>query len=303
MLWIVCILHCSEYIIDCPWQFNDPLFVDITYGVIATFVFLSGFFVGKKGFPNRRSILEFYGRRLKSLYIPFVISCTTMFAMHYLWGTMYIFSVKQYTLSLVGMSMLIPPAPSTVWFVVFMLQCYLVAPHIVRCQNRVVACIIWYSCIAIIHSMTKNLWGIEADARINLFLPVFLLGLCMSEKISENIKVSHLIMSIVLISVLESMGMHYDSPWKYALIGCFVILLLEFGKLVNSNHSLARVGGVLGGVSMYAYLFHRQYFYIAQKLLGEIRMVTMYTFVIPLFFTILWFGRYGLPHYRSRLVG
>ena len=301
MLWIVAIWHGREYVYNLPWQLGAHVFSDITKGTLATFVFISGYFLGKKKFEDRQSVLAFYRRRLSHLYLPFFVSCTLLLIMHAVWGTTYIRSFQQYLLSLTGLALFFPPAPATVWFVVFLLPCQVIAPFLVRSRNRVTACLFVYACTVFITAALKQVWDIEADSRILLYLPVFLVGICLPHAISENVNIIRLLLSLLVITLLEAVGIHCNSPYRYALIGSMIIAFLEFGKLLNSNPALAKTGEAIGSISLSAYLFHRQFFYLVWKIAGEkLSMAAMYLLVIPLFFAILYFGRPFVAAQRER---
>ena len=52
------------------------IFSDVTTGVLATFTFISGLFLGKKRMP----VLTFYKKRLSRFFFLFLISCLSFYA-------------------------------------------------------------------------------------------------------------------------------------------------------------------------------------------------------------------------------
>ena len=288
MLWIVSIWHCRDYISRFPWTLELPIFTDITNGVLATFVFISGYFLGKKKFLNCYDIGEFYKRRFFHLYCPFFLSCLLMLILHYLYDAPYIASIQQFLLSLAGLSLLIPPAPWTTWFVVFIIPCYLMTPFLVRSKYRVQTCIFTYAFVVVIQNVLKNYFGINSDERILEYLPIFLVALCLPYTIDTAFNMKKLLLSILLVFLLEILEVHFDSEYKYVLFTLFIIVFLEMGKLINQCMLLKRIGMMMSSISMLSYLFHRQYLYIMKMILGDINMICMYLIILPFFFIMLY---------------
>ena len=65
MLYIVGFWHLFDYT---GKSIVNPLTSQITYGVLATFTFISSFFLGRKKITDMKSVLSFWGKRLIHFY-------------------------------------------------------------------------------------------------------------------------------------------------------------------------------------------------------------------------------------------
>lgn len=98
---------------------NDGFSQPLTIGALATFFFLSGYFLGKK----HVSPTKFYRKRLIRFWPLYVISCAAMYL-----GGGGIRTIRQLLCSITGISVFILPQPPTLWFMAMLMFFYFVTP-------------------------------------------------------------------------------------------------------------------------------------------------------------------------------
>lgn len=139
MIWIVCIWHLTDYYKGTDFYdlIHKSTLSKITTISLAAFTLMSGLFLGKYNVENMKDIVHFYIKRLGRIYILFALSLFTLyFIPHPVEGNVYIKDLSCLAYSLVGMSMLKTPAPSTLWFVEMLLVFYFFTPILLLCKNR-----------------------------------------------------------------------------------------------------------------------------------------------------------------------
>ena len=131
MLWIVGIWHLTGYMSsensNLILFYGSSIITDIA---LATFMFISGFFLSKYEFEKNEDIWIFYKKRLQRFYILFAISAISM----WLGGMNPGFGLLCTTLS--GLSSYILPQPKTLWFFSMLFSFYILTPLIWRMFKR-----------------------------------------------------------------------------------------------------------------------------------------------------------------------
>lgn len=189
VLYIVGFWHLMEYAPGwAGWQ--NSVTSGITVVVLGLFVFVSGFLLAQRP-PDRnlRGLLEFYNRRLLRIYPLYLVALL-------IFGLMGLAGWRSVTLSAAGLSMLIGPAPFTLWFVVMLLAYYLVAPLLLS-TNGWWLVVVAAGLLAVAALVVKLSPG--ADPRLVLYLPAFILGIWHAKR---GVPVTHLYGGLALLIVL-----------------------------------------------------------------------------------------------------
>ena len=121
MLYIIGVWHFDDYL-PCENHFILKYGNVLTICVLASFTYISGFFMGKK----HLTVSEFYLNRLKRFYILFFIASILMF----LWKDPLLF-VKTIT----GVSNFVTPYPTTLWYISMLMVFYFVTP-VLTCHKK-----------------------------------------------------------------------------------------------------------------------------------------------------------------------
>lgn len=245
MLYIVGIVHMMEYV---DVNFVTPTkLVPLNHGVLATFMFLSGFFLGKKKEMGGRFLIK----RFIRLYLLYAIAATLM----WIYGP---YRYTTYLLSLTGLTNFILPQMQTLWFACILILFYAITP-LMTCKEGV-----WKACIFffILLLMTKIGY---ADERIIFYFPFYYIGLFLSRYNMYDVlnkgKIPLFLISLVAIFLLYNVA--YNNSYLIAdyLLSAFgVIAIVTF--CIMCENVLLKSGAILtrhlSYASMCAYLFHRQ---------------------------------------------
>lgn len=297
MLYIIALWHMPEYIKG--FSIVSPYTEIVTKGVLGTFTFISAYFLGKRPINKKSDVLDFYKRRLLRLYPLFFLSCTSLLAIHYLFHVDFILGVKQYNLTLVGLSVIILPAPKTVWYVSMIILFYILTPlfNYLKTPIKQFLCFITVMLPLIVMHYTLGL----VDTRVLINFPVFFAGLFLSNRLNMTDRPdwrAYLIgiplfgLGFWLSLVIGSIALAV-----VAVIG-FIMLALEIGKLFAHIVFIHKVLSFISVGSMVAYLFHRQFFGVVEKLTGHFSILAAYLIVLPVLLAI----SYGVQIFYDKIL-
>lgn len=178
MLFIVGIYHMNDYLKDPVFEKGSLTTILVT-AALATFAFISGYFLGKKRIARPGDALDFYRGRFIRLYpLFFISSCSLYVVSIVLHG--YFTSFGQLILTLPGVACYAGCPPLTVWYVSMLLSFYLITPLILSMPQRmrriIAAGLIYAALIALKYS------GIlPIDYRIIQYYPLYFTGLICAE--------------------------------------------------------------------------------------------------------------------------
>lgn len=257
MIWIVGVWHLlADYM---RLDIKNPVFSAITYGVLGTFTYISGYFLGKKQVKNIKDARAFLKKRLLRIYPLFFVSCTSLFLVHIVTKADTIVSMKQYLLTLAGMSCIFKPAPSTIWYVSMIILFYLFTPLIIAADNnwgKAARCTLIYAGLILLDLL------IEIDGRVLLWFPVYSLGLISSNYVfQEKCNWAVAIGSVALFFAVMCLPINAGGGIVNFISSLlFVAFILQFCKLMIGIRVLDGTLKWISYASMSAYLFHRQWY-------------------------------------------
>lgn len=302
MLFIVAYWHIYAHF-STPADIPAPWGGSLSRGVLASFFFISAYFLGKKPVTSVRDALSFYKKRLLRFYPLYFLSATSLLLVHYLFKVDYISSFRQYILSLFGLSCFFTPAPKTIWFVSMLIPFYLVTPLINafrRVWQKAVCCILIFMAM-----WGMGLCGIPVDSRLALYFPVYsagiILGSCIS--ISERPRPSVLAGGFLLFCAgVLLFGRTGRFIWHYPVMAGFIPFIIEAGKLLSGPALLSRVFRFISYGSMAAYLFHRQLLGIPLVLMGQLPVWFFYLIILPVILIVSWFIQFIYDRLLGRMI-
>lgn len=257
VVWIVCFWHLLNYL---PQEYRidgDALVICrmITNGVLACFTFLSGYFLKKYEFKSIKDVMVYYKKRLIRFYPLLVAAMLCLIVL----GS----SVDQVLFGLLGLSLIIPPPIQTLWYFSMLLLFYLWTPILKLSYTKI------NSIVFVVFIITIFVGGYcFADHRLIMFLPFYVLGLNLPNKLVEK---SLTIYYFILASILFVCFCFFknENIWIQVIQSfCGVWAILSFCSLVYREKIQYPVA-FIAEASMCAYLFHRPIYTVFTFLLGK----------------------------------
>ena len=283
MLWIVGFWHLKEYCSQI--NVNNFIIGNVKFGVLATFTFISGYFLGKKDFKNAEQVIDFYKKRVIRILPLLLLSCLCFLIINVSYGSSLLSQVKSCILTVLGLSCIFTPAPQTIWYISMLILFYIITPII--CKSKSIPYRLIISLIVFVIFITlKHL--INIDERVLIYYPFYVLGLLNIKEnfIKDNFKWYVLLISFICFlgySFLSYYLISYDIVFinEYALSFFGVIMIIELGKLLYKAAFLCNFLTYVSYASMAAYLFHRQLFFATRLLIGDFKIWVAYLLVLP----------------------
>lgn len=251
---IVAFWHMFDYT---SIEADDVMFGgSLTSTVLAAFTFASGFFLGKK----KVSVGIFYSARIQRFMLPLLVSLLIMYA----FGV--IDSFQTVVFSAIGLSCFIPPMAPTLWYFSMIILCYIITPLILwgidrmngmeRVVNIVVRGLLVFALITCI--------GIQP--KVQQYFLFYIFGMvvnmdCIKALLSTNTvcKCGGAILWL-LMSYLGINNMLADT------LGVMLLICLS-GMIENHSNNQVKVKFErIAYASMFAYLFHREFYQITKRL-------------------------------------
>ena len=175
VLWIVGFWHLINYLPqECRLQGNAlTICKEITYGVLACFTFLSGYFLKKYDFNSINDTVTFYKKRLIRFYPLFVLA-TSCFLVS---GS----SLRQVLYAIFGLSLFLPPPIATLWYFSMLLFFYLCTP-LLKMKESVKMMFVFIAVLIVLFVFGYFF----ADKRFIMYLPFYILGLNLPNRTVES---------------------------------------------------------------------------------------------------------------------
>ena len=285
IVYLVGFWHMLNYTDAIP-NYNNVVTYRITWIILGTFVFISGFFIGKKRIElKKESLITFYINRVLRIYPLYLISLVTFI----------FFGLSDFTTSLKAalmLSMFLKPSPPTLWFVTMLMIFYIMSPFLMlACQKiKIIKMVVIYLILSIV-LMCYFYFTRLLDVRIVMYLPAFVFGLFVANnEISVSKNEAYLFFALligVLISFLT------DTPYK-AINWLFATLMVTIAPYflfkLFSRHSIwfkkiKRIILALSYSSYCMYLFHRPIYIVYKKLYfpdtSALQLIYLVIFCLP----------------------
>ena len=290
-LWIVGGWHALDYIQSPHVPELKPHLGFITTYVLATFMFMSGYFLSKYTFESRNNVIQFYKKRFIRFFPLFALSAITLFLMGGNPGKL------QLLLTLTGLSSYLGHQPYTVWFISMLFSFYMITPFVSRGLQRignstslqVIAVIVCSACFIFLLSLTP----LQYDVRLSYTMPFYGLGLVLGKtKIIKKItsKWYVFLTSFTLCFFFYRMGIRGDRYLQIdTVMGVILLLSVSYWfKYILWNKAI----GVISFASMCMYLFHRQVYLILLHFVwhdDKTTWVFLYGVMLPVVIVVSYF--------------
>lgn len=251
---------CTIYI-ACFWHLHNYLHIKLndeilkycnacTIIVLGSFTFMSGYFLKKYQIKSWLDIKQFFYKRIKRFYLPYIICLLILFFGN--WFT----NERQFILSAIGLSTYTHPLPKTIWYFSMIISFYTITPLLLYIKNIANKFYVILLLICII-SLFVVFGGING-----LYFPFYILGLFITDKILRQI--CNFKWIIFFITVLILLLLHFDNC-DHCLILCGIFPLVKLSDIILKI-SPYEFWNKISYASMIAYLYHR----IHYKLISEI---------------------------------
>jgi peptidoglycan/LPS O-acetylase OafA/YrhL len=264
MLWIVGFWHLMNYTNAFP-GYSNLATNKITAIILGTFVFISGFLIGKKDLRlEKHDLLSFYKKRFTRIYPLYVL------AIFLFW----LFNLSDAITSLKAIlliSMFVKPAPFTLWFISMIFLFYAISPFLMKAIRTVSIkkLLFFYLMLNILliiyYFLTRKL-----DVRLMLYFPSYVMGMFLAQHEYLNLTGKNrlfycfLFVISLLISFMKTpfnnLNILMEMPMVLAGSTFLFVLCREGSRFQFAPADVSKIMEVillLSYVSFCMYLFHR----------------------------------------------
>ena len=256
VIWIVGLWHMNGLLSSNNKLFtkdgiSEQIGIYITEGVLACFVFMSGYFLSKKEISNWNDVYSFYKSRIVRFGIPLFVTSTILFIGGWL------LNWQQYLTTFCGISQLFPPPyPRTVWFFSMIILFYLFTPLLLirKEQSLIISLLIFLALI-----IYDNLF-LKVDYRLILYYWFYFIPFIFKKPLKKFFYKIGMLFLIVL---------SLYSYYPYEIVHFYVAVILV-SLIIGISSILAKKFSKffyhISYASMFAYLFHREIFIIFKRI-------------------------------------
>jgi peptidoglycan/LPS O-acetylase OafA/YrhL len=254
--------------------------------VLGMFVFISGYLIGTKFDGNSKNrLVVFYAKRLLRIYPPFILFSIVFYALN-------IGSGKKLFKTATLISMFIPPAANTLWFVAMIIVFYLISPLLINMSKNKVS--YFFFCALLFGSafMLNHFFDIF-NVRLVLFFPTFAVGVLLAsyKELIHNLKLSVitlLLAASILVTFIDNASMFIWSPLMvFGPLLCFLIASRE--EIIIQRFGIMRH---IGYASFFVYLSHRPIYEVLKNLYfpqsGIFQIFYLAVICLPIIVAISW---------------
>lgn len=294
-LWIVGVWHMLDYV-DAPRLLEMKKDLGyVTTCMLATFMFMSGYFLSKYTFGTKEEITIFYKKRLTRFFPLFFLSALVLYRIGFNPGRL------QLLFTLTGLSSYIGHQSGTIWFLSMLFSFYMITPFVVRGVERIQygawmkSIIVVLFCIVFIYALSCT--PLNYDKRLSYTMPFYGLGLILGrEPFIKTIssKWYILLLSALLLTLLHAFNI---SGVRYLHIDTVVAIILFFCICYwLQNLPIGGIISFLSYASMAMYLFHRPVYILFLKYVNHNAKATIpevLFFILPLTIVISYTIQYS----------
>lgn len=275
ILYVIAYWHLSGYVTH---QGNRYWLGSIMVAALGVFTMISGYLVHRKGWPD--SGLRFVGRRLLRLYPLYALAVALFSALGMIDGPTAI-------RSLFLVSMIYPPAPVTLWFIVMLLNFDLAYALVAWLRRYGFQWLVYAAILAAL--VLCNYLVHEVDARLLQYGVAFALGVFVA---SGKAKTKHLL-PIALVVFAGALALLITRTLGHTARNIPLVLSVSYlvfaaGEALCRPHRLDPLVRQLAYASYCMYLFHRPVYKGLMKLWTPATHEMRYVYLLTagLFLTI-----------------
>lgn len=284
VVWIVGIWHMNQYLVPETKLFSDTNrlpFLMITNGVLALFTFLSGFFISQKKIESIADAWDFYRKRVIRFGIPLLVSCVLLMG-----GG---FSPLHIITTCLGISQFLPPPyPKTLWYFSMIIAFYYVTPLLCYAKQKSGYLSVVVSVYLLLLLYIGNLYlGFDRRLYENFIFYAIPFAIPCSHliKLLQSKWSFFLILAVSLVTVIIFYNSMVECGADMMVVSDLFISLgiLSLASILATVPRLPVVFYYLSYASMFAYLYHRELYIVATKIIGKFNYFEAASFGILLF--------------------
>ncbi|MFT7562114.1 MAG: peptidoglycan/LPS O-acetylase OafA/YrhL [Flavobacteriales bacterium] len=234
-------------------EYFNPYTNVATLGVLALFVFISGFLLSRS-YANNKNLIQFYLRRVLRIYPLYALAVLAF-------SLLAINNNAILVKSLYFMSMLDGPAPYTLWFICMLMLLYLITPLLMFLLRYPLGIPVFAVTVIVLLITTSRTQG-GIDLRLLLYFPCFCGGIyCAKYGLRGpilNLWTGFLLILMGLAAYnLRGFDRELSALFKVPLILGLAVFVMALCDRFQSVFVESRVVSFLSYGSFSLYLFHR----------------------------------------------
>jgi len=277
ILWIVGYWHLEQYI---DFTIQKGCYIShVTYGVLACFSLLSGFFAVSP-MKSTRDILLFYKKKLLRIAPLFLLASLLFVLCDYV-------SVDKLIRCITCIGIIQGNPPTTLWYVCMLFIFFIITPLFLMMKNKDVKYFLFAVVFLGFYLLNRY---IGTDLRIFYLSPFYFAGIIIRENeyhlsignINKWIRtLSIIIAGIIFIISSKYAGRDFAPPTfisSIAFIWGYVSVVESFFGKLEKNTIIEK----LSYASFCMYLFHRTIYYALKQVIGPFNVITTYIICLPI---------------------
>ncbi len=301
-LYIVGFWHLLDYT-NAVVHYNNPVTLRLTYIILGTFIFVSGYYVGLRfKTTSRNDIIGFYKKRLIRIY-PLYLIAILLFAM------LQLSDVRTSLKAAFLISMIVGKSPPTLWFIALLMTYYVISPLIiyaVKALNTfgtILSFALFIACLMILFYITGR-----PDLRMIVYFPSYLLGIYVADRKIDNTVKGHMILipvvATIFLSFLEFQYVFLEITTKTIMILLCSFLVFRTGYNIKISSNRSYKGVLILSYSSYCmYLFHRPVYIVLKKLYFPAEMAYQVVYLVILCVPCVILVSYILQRTYDNIIG
>ena len=302
MTYIVAYAHLNEYIYpQGHMTIYYPAYVAMVHACLGLFTLVSGYLLGKQysfGQQTDGNMWTFYHKRILRIIPLFVVASIALWLIDFN-------DAKSTMNGLLYISPFVNPKPRTLYYIPIILWCYIVTPLVSRrdMKWRFIGCLSLWGVLLVTRFLFPSI-----DNRFVYNVFFYFVGVvsasCFDWKLDTSfgkaIKTFVVLAFVLLVEVFTRYSLLLTPLRQMALgaVGVFVILFICEGisKLLFNSQDvpqshikthICRIVNIVSYASMTCYMFHRFFYWAAEKVWNPSDTTVKWLFMVGLVFPII----------------
>lgn len=271
----------------------------LTYISLAGFTFISGFLLQKYEFTSWADVWKFYKNRFKRFYLLFFLSATSLYVVGIISQHPWFVDTWQYLSTLIGLNLFFPPIAMTLWFFSMMILLYFLTPLLMFKKTTAVRIAI--ALVIMLVFIVLNHYG-HADKNLLFYFPFYVIGLFVPKNSIGAIYRNKLMylggavfVGFMAFYLYQGCGDNSFLLWmgRYLIMISGIVFLFSIAEILAKSTFFSKMLCFVSIASMVAYLFHRQFYFVIAKIIGDangyLSIFTALLIAVPVSFIVSYY--------------